>query len=110
MPRGHKKDAIETARVGFRNKHSFVSLDGKLFLKGKDWHQQVMEVFTRDNHKCRGCGKDMDWGYEWVDVHHVQHRSKGGSDDLANLILLCRDCHNSQHPEKQLKWSQNERT
>jgi 5-methylcytosine-specific restriction endonuclease McrA len=63
-----------------------------------------MEVFERDHHKCRGCGKDMDWSYEWIDVHHVVHRGKGGSDDLDNLILLCRDCHNNQHPEKRVKW------
>jgi len=39
-----------------------------------------------------------------TEVHHIIHRSEGGSDDLDNAIVLCRRCHaevgqyNSRHP------------
>jgi len=29
------------------------------------------------------------------DVHHIVTRGAGGDDDLANLICLCRECHNN---------------
>ena len=99
-----KRDNWETMKAGFRSKRSFVRLgDGALILSGKDWHRQVMEVFERDEFKCRGCGKDMDWAYEWADVHHIVKRSNGGSDNLENLVLLCRECHSKNHPEHQVK-------
>lgn len=101
-----KRDIQATKARGFISKRSFIRLgDGAEILSGKDWHSRVMDVFIRDEHACRGCGKDMDWGYEWMDVHHIVKRGDGGSDNLENLILLCRDCHNKQHPEKQVQWS-----
>ena len=63
------------------------------------WKKRVAEVMERDLHRCRICGRS--WGL--ADVHHVIKRSQGGTDDMNNLILLCRDCHNKQHPEKQVQ-------
>lgn len=40
---------------------------------------------------CKGTG---------VDVHHIKSRSQGGSDDIENLIALCRKCHNHAHSDK----------
>jgi 5-methylcytosine-specific restriction endonuclease McrA len=31
------------------------------------------------------------------DVHHIVHRSQGGSDELDNLVTLCRYCHDRVH-------------
>jgi len=28
-----------------------------------------------------------------VDIHHIKFRSQGGSDEVSNLIALCRNCH-----------------
>ena len=30
---------------------------------------------------------------ESVDVHHLIYRSHGGTDDIENLMALCRRCH-----------------
>ena len=109
MPRGQKIDSIETARMNFQHPDSFVSLGGKLFLRGYDYLKQVTLVIARDDSKCRDCGRVFDAHWDTIggsfDIHHVIKRSDGGSDDLENLLLVCRDCHTERHPEKQPQWS-----
>lgn len=31
------------------------------------------------------------------DIHHVIYRSAGGSDEVSNLVGLCRPCHQKAH-------------
>ncbi len=50
-------------------------------------------VLARDRH-CRFPGCDRRTG---VDVHHLRHRGKGGTNDLANLAVLCRFHHHRVH-------------
>ncbi len=32
-----------------------------------------------------------------IDIHHIQYRSQGGSDEVSNLVCLCRRCHDWAH-------------
>lgn len=32
-----------------------------------------------------------------VDIHHIKFKSRGGSDQIDNLIALCRNCHELSH-------------
>jgi 5-methylcytosine-specific restriction endonuclease McrA len=41
--------------------------------------------------RCFHCGKKFD--YSNLDVHHIKERSKGGSNKLTNLTILCAGCH-----------------
>jgi hypothetical protein len=43
---------------------------------------------------CEVCGKPNP-----TDPHHRKRKSQGGLDTLANLLDLCRDCHNDIHHE-----------
>jgi len=45
------------------------------------------------NGKCSYCRKKFD--YLNLDVHHIKERSKGGSNKLTNLTILCAGCHRS---------------
>lgn len=47
------------------------------------------EVFSRDENKCRKCGKEA------VDAHHITDRNEmpNGGYVLPNGISLCEDCH-----------------
>ena len=63
------------------------------------WKKRVAEVMERDGHKCRMCGTSRGL----ADVHHIIKRSQGGTDEMDNLILLCRNCHNKQHGQVQLR-------
>jgi hypothetical protein len=51
-------------------------------------------VTHRDGGTCRfpGCGNQG-----WLQVHHIQHWSRGGATDLDNLILLCGFHHRFVH-------------
>jgi hypothetical protein len=105
MPRRHKIDIPATERAGFQDPDSFVSLDGRLFLAGKDKEAQELAVIMRDNFTCQRCGQVVDPDIQIIDVHHKVKRSQGGSDDLDNLETIHRTCHNLEHPEKRTQFT-----
>ena len=52
-------------------------------------------VLTRDGYTCQQCkGKSKD---RRLEVHHIIFRSQNGSDEEANLITLCKTCHDALH-------------
>lgn len=54
------------------------------------WQKLRLLVLSRDHYLCRECGKPIGVG---GDVHHKIELSKGGTNDLDNLISLCHVCH-----------------
>lgn len=48
------------------------------------------EVFKRDGFRCAYCGKEPPLVV--LEVDHVEPKSKGGKDDISNLITACFDC------------------
>ena len=50
-------------------------------------------ALVRDNYTCQCCGKKNCR----LEVHHIKFRSDEGSDDLENLVTLCKDCHDAIH-------------
>jgi len=34
-----------------------------------------------------------------VDIHHIKYKSRGGQDEIKNLMALCRSCHAKAHNE-----------
>ncbi|GHO83599.1 RNA-guided endonuclease IscB [Dictyobacter formicarum] len=52
-------------------------------------------VLTRDSYTCQHCqGKSKD---QRLEVHHIVFRSQHGSDEEANLLTLCKTCHDNLH-------------
>ena len=47
----------------------------------------------RDGYKCGICGCEG----VLLHVHHMRHRSEGGSDDPSNLVSVCAACHAKVH-------------
>jgi len=59
----------------------------------KEWRVLRAKVLLRDGEHCQKCGsKDR------LEVHHVTPRHLGGSDELSNLVTLCKKCHARAHP------------
>ena len=50
-------------------------------------------VLHRDNYTCQCCGKKNCR----LEVHHIEFKSNGGTDDEENLITLCKECHDRVH-------------
>ena len=52
------------------------------------------DVLRRDRYRCRapGCGNNR-----FLEVHHIQPRSRGGGNKLENLVTLCSGCHRLHH-------------
>lgn len=48
------------------------------------------KLFGNQDGICNGCGNRFD--YQLFVVDHIEPKSKGGSDHLSNLQLLCRIC------------------
>lgn len=52
-------------------------------------------VLYRDKHTCQMCnGRSKD---PKLEVHHIQYRSNGGTNNPSNLITLCHSCHEKLH-------------
>ena len=52
------------------------------------WQEIRIQILQRDGYKCQSCGKRTSG-----QVHHIIPRSKGGSNELSNLMVLCGKCH-----------------
>ena len=67
-------------------------------------------VLVRDNYQCQMCGISRSDGAV-LEIDHIHPVSKGGSNDLTNLQVLCREC-NSGKSDKivPMPWRQNEDT
>lgn len=59
-----------------------------------NWLDVRQRILERDDRQCKTChGADRT-----LDVHHVVHRAHFGTNQQANLITLCRACHQNEHP------------
>ena len=107
MPRGARKD-VAVSKLLYENgifldRRSFVSLNANephLFLKGDDMIVQRQRVWQRDKGFCRSCKRKGVRKYLSPlesELHHIQHRGKGGSDDKGNLEIICSTCHRTEH-------------
>jgi hypothetical protein len=78
-------------------KHPAVLQNKWLYQKGINYGYANTKayVLTRDGYTCQRCqGKSKD---QRLEVHHLVFRSEHGSDEEANLLTLCKTCHDSLH-------------
>ena len=65
--------------------------DAILFFGTDSWKAMKDCVLLRDDGKCRVCGNPAE------EVHHIRPRHFHGTDVPANLVSLCKTCHDEVH-------------
>ena len=78
-------------------KHPAVLQNKWMYQKGINYGLANMKayVLTRDGYVCQHCkGQSKD---RRLEVHHIVFRSQQGSDEEANLLTLCKTCHEGLH-------------
>ena len=59
---------------------------------GREYERLRIHVLERDGYRCRDCGRAGR-----LEVHHVKALHLGGTNDPANLLALCLQCHVKAH-------------
>ena len=62
---------------------------------GDNWQELRDMVLTRDNHECQEADS---WCDGPLQIHHRHPISKGGTNELGNLVTLCLYHHTLKHP------------
>ena len=68
---------------------------------GVDWDEIRDRVLERDGHECREADGFCRGPLQ---IHHVTALSKGGTNDLGNLVTLCYHHHCLKHPHMKEKY------
>lgn len=63
-----------------------------------DWENRKDEIIDRDGKLCSKCGR-----YRYLHLHHINPLSRGGTNQISNLILLCEKCHSKRHGGRRFK-------
>jgi 5-methylcytosine-specific restriction endonuclease McrA len=79
--------------VGIRQERvRSISKDRPIRLSLEEYRALHRAMLERDRWKCQACGS-----IAGVEVHHIRHLGRSGSDSVENLICLCRNCHSKVH-------------
>ena len=83
---GHPDSGL-TAAAQFKDQRSYVRADGAEFLFGQDWLDRRAQVWRKDRHCCRLCGRQL--ALFQGECDHIKPRSLGGDDRIENLRFIC---------------------
>ena len=69
------------------------------YLKSELWSGKKDKIFEKYDKACEVCN-----GEEVIQVHHNNYMQILGHERDKDLIILCRDCHNSFHSKSYVKY------
>ena len=64
-----------------------------------DWRSRRLRILVRDAYRCQACGRVVYGRAAHVD--HIKPLEDGGTDDDANLQVLCESCHGAKTRDEQ---------
>ncbi len=62
-------------------------------------------IYSRDDHKCVYCGATVESSGYPFELDHIHPRSKGGSNDVTNLVTSCKTCNASKNDGSMAQFS-----
>lgn len=69
-------------------------------LTKREWR----EMKARWGHRCAYCGRPDGEGPARLCIEHTMPRSRGGEDEVENIVPACRGCNNSKGDLTLLEW------
>jgi hypothetical protein len=60
---------------------------------------KLIAVMKKSDSRCVNCASDVD-----LQIDHILPHSRGGTNDLSNLQMLCRDCNLSKGAKTMEEW------
>lgn len=73
------------------------------FYHTPQWYRKRREILARDHGECQKCREKSPAVFTRANtVHHIKHLKDEPELALTddNLVSLCSDCHDAEHPEK----------
>ena len=68
-----------------------------------DLYQQQIEKLQQSNHACAYCGTVFNFPTE-ATVDHIFPRSKGGTNEMENIVFACKTCNSSKGDRDMFGW------
>lgn len=99
-----RKEVKERRRVHKHNRRARIRSIG-----GVHTHEQIQDRLRRQRHKCyyAACGYSKLKKEKGKYIYHIEHvvpLSKGGSNDISNIVLSCPRCNLSKHDKLLHEW------
>ena len=100
-PSGRAAFCLGVARIAKELITAIKQGNVRKFYKSRLWRKKRRNILRRDNHECQRC-KSKGRYHKAETVHHKRHLKDCPELALvdSNLISLCFNCHNEEHPEK----------
>lgn len=67
--------------------------------EAKELNRKREAIAHKQDYKCPVCGDSL-FNKERIHLHHIIQRSKGGKDNINNLVMLHQQCHHKVHHQK----------
>ncbi len=96
--------AVETTRFDVHALATGQALSGTDYQRGTLHGTELREyLLARHRHSCAYC--DGASGDPVLEVEHIQPRSRGGSNRVANLVIACRRCNEAKGQRSAAEWA-----
>ena len=65
------------------------------YLESETWKAKRLEALSRAQWRCQVCGAHS--SRSTLEVHHRDYKRLGKAGEMADLVVLCGDCHGLFH-------------
>lgn len=87
-------------RVYTENRRARKSANG-----GTHTPEQIQEMHAKQRYRCAGCNVSIRKHYE---VDHIIALTRGGTNDISNIQLLCMPCNRTKHNKSPEQWAKEQ--
>lgn len=71
--------------------------------EGTHTYDQIESLLKKQKHRCAACDCSIRKSFH---IDHIRPLSKGGSNWISNIQLLCQKCNCSKHNKDPVQWAQ----